>query len=485
MYNINTLQSNNILFSNFWDIGKIPNYNTSLLPGKKEGINGSCIHGFNIGISKYISNERINAAIEILKFITSERIQKLIIEKFNVYSALSNLYDDSEVCSFTNCKFVKEIQSIERPVTKYDDYDRYSSKISKIINNFIHNLISVEETVNEINDITKIYYYSIKSNVLSYIMFVLYMITFFFIILSAVILFIPSLKKYFTFLSVDLWILYTIGSLVFIVSEVTKFGELSNFKCQSSRVMMTSGYTMILIPMLYKLIVNFPQINKYSTWVKNNKYIFISLILCTEFFLNSLYFISPIETVVMSYENSKNYIKCIYTTGFNLVLTILQISTKFITYISICILIFLEWNIEETYNDIRALTVIMCMDGVLLVLFFIIHFANINDYVTFYSIHTCIILLFTIINHVYIFVIRIWFESSTNEKSVQDKLEDKLFDLNNNNNNNNNLSDILGTCILDNSENEDESSRKNSKNSQVYKSKLLNIHFATRSNTMI
>ncbi|OUM68269.1 hypothetical protein PIROE2DRAFT_4009, partial [Piromyces sp. E2] len=367
-YNIKSLRSGNILFSNFWDF-KIPNYEKSLLPGKKKGINGSCIHGFNIGISKYITNDRILAAVEILKYFTSEEIQKEIIENFNVFSGIGNLYNDYEICSHINCKLAKEIQSIERPVTKYDNYDKYSTKVSKIFYEFIHNGKSAEETVNDIKDITEIYFYSMRST---------------------------------TF---NLWILYIIGSLVMITSEVTKFGELNNFKCQSSRVMMTSGYTMVFIPMLYKLIVIFPQINKYSTW---------------------------------------------------------------------------------TYNDIRALTVVMSMDGVLLVLFFLIHFASINDYITFYSIHTCIILLFSIINHAYIFIIRIWFESTKKEKSIQDKLENKLFDLNNNNNNNNLMSDILNTNMMDRFENEETSSNDNIKNrSFIYKSKILSIHFATKSDSII
>jgi len=53
-------------------------YKKSILPGNIEGISGSTIGGYNIGINNKISNNRKEKAIEVFKYITSWDIQKNI-----------------------------------------------------------------------------------------------------------------------------------------------------------------------------------------------------------------------------------------------------------------------------------------------------------------------------------------------------------------------------------------------------------------------
>lgn len=320
-----------------------------------------------------------------------------------------------------------------------------------------------------------------KSSIVTLIIFISFMITFCLIILSMIILLIPKYKKYFTFFSRDLWMIYIIGSLFVICSEVSKFGRMTLFKCYLFHYMITLGYTMTLLPLLYKLIINFPQINKYSKWIKKNKLIFISFIIFIETLLNLLLFISPFKLKDIIVENNKNFSKCKLDETFGKIILSFQIFTKIILYISINILIFLEWNIKETYTDIRAFTINMGLDGILLALFLIISFININNYVIYYSLHTCIILFFVITNHTYIFIIRIWFDNSNKEKTVEDKLVDKLFNNNNNVNKDNSLVlDVINSSIVDNTENKIERSNS-SKSKTKYKSRILSYHFAQTS----
>ncbi|OUM66702.1 hypothetical protein PIROE2DRAFT_6017 [Piromyces sp. E2] len=136
------LYSQSILFSNFWDFEhNVPNYYMSPLPGKTEDVNGSCLGGYLLGINNYISTEKKIAAAEIIKFLTSEYIQKeIILKSFKSYSGFFKLYDDPEVCSYTDCETIKNIQGIERPSSVIDNYEYYSSKYTDLISKFLfHN----------------------------------------------------------------------------------------------------------------------------------------------------------------------------------------------------------------------------------------------------------------------------------------------------------------------------------------------------------
>ncbi|OUM66701.1 hypothetical protein PIROE2DRAFT_6016 [Piromyces sp. E2] len=165
-YNIKMLTEETILFSNFWDFEhNIPNYYMSPPPGKNEDVNGSCLGGYLLGINNYISNDRKLASAEIIKFLTSEYVQKEIILKyFKSFSGLFKLYDDPEICSYTDCELIKTIQGIERPSSVIDNYEYYSNKYTDLIAEFLFNNKSINEVLSEIEDITKIYDFSITSS---------------------------------------------------------------------------------------------------------------------------------------------------------------------------------------------------------------------------------------------------------------------------------------------------------------------------------
>ncbi|KAG4100437.1 hypothetical protein H8356DRAFT_1036152 [Neocallimastix lanati (nom. inval.)] len=75
-----------------------PIYNKTVLVGNREGVSASCLEGTNIGINKYISDERKKATVKVLKFITSYDIQKSLVINSKVGSGINALYDDDEVC---------------------------------------------------------------------------------------------------------------------------------------------------------------------------------------------------------------------------------------------------------------------------------------------------------------------------------------------------------------------------------------------------
>jgi len=428
-YNIIMLYSESVLFSNFWDFDhNVPNYYMTPLPGKTEEVNGSIIGGYLFGINSYISDEKKAASAEVIKFLTSEYVQKEIILKyFRSYSGLFKLYDDEEVCSYTDCELIKNIQGIERPSSLIDNYEDYSSKYTTLISEFLFNNKPIKEVLSEIEDITKIYYFSIKTSTLGLIFFIVLITIFYIILFMTVLLFIPKYKKFIKFLTNDLWLIYIFGIILIIISGLTKFDEINIIKCNLNHVFLSIGLNFVLNPILYELIINFPKINKFSTWIKNNKYKFIIFIEAINIILNLLLLlISSYNIKIKVINDNKNYCICILDNKFGISITIIQIIIPVIKYLIIIVLIFFEWNMVTIYHEIRVLIVIMGMDGILFILFTIYKFIKIENYVLYHTLYLCIILMFCFTNHTYLFAIRVLIDILTNSNSEQEKLIDKV-----------------------------------------------------------
>ncbi|OUM58126.1 hypothetical protein PIROE2DRAFT_16688 [Piromyces sp. E2] len=220
-------------------------YTISLLPGRTEDVNASILGGFNININKNISNERIRAAIEVIKYLSSERFQKeIIIKQLNFFSFVKKLYDDKETCQYVNCNIMKEIQFYVRPSSTIRN-ENFSDRAVKLFHRFLDGEKTAEEVLNEIEDIIKIYYFTMKSTVGAIIMSIL-VLTFFIVILSTIMVFIPKLKnEYFKFLSVDLWIVYAMGSVFMLISIFEFYDVQTKEKCLNIRCDKNSKSTSI------------------------------------------------------------------------------------------------------------------------------------------------------------------------------------------------------------------------------------------------
>ncbi|OUM58222.1 hypothetical protein PIROE2DRAFT_16565 [Piromyces sp. E2] len=245
--NMNLLYSGNILFSNLWDGMPLADYNMTTLPGKKKGINASCILGYNIGISKYVSNESIDAALEVIKFFTSEEEQKILMNNFRVISFVKNVYNDDEFCNNIYCQFGKNVQGINRPSSDFENYDTYSIKVIHIFYQFLIGNKSVKDALTEIDNITRIHVFTYEYFKTPLIMLILLALSFFMIILSSLLLFIPKFKPYFEFLNIDLSVIYTIGSILILTSGYTYFGEVKEIKSMFNCLTFFSPFEIELI----------------------------------------------------------------------------------------------------------------------------------------------------------------------------------------------------------------------------------------------
>jgi len=78
-------------------------------------LSGTVLVGYNVGIVNDISKEKLQPAIEAIKYFTSENIQKELVLKEYIISAMTSLYEDMDVCSKIKfCDFYKSPQPTKK-----------------------------------------------------------------------------------------------------------------------------------------------------------------------------------------------------------------------------------------------------------------------------------------------------------------------------------------------------------------------------------
>jgi len=380
---VDHLFNGNILFAHFYSSLTIPLYSMSVLPGRKDGINSSIIGGYSIGIYKYISEEKKEAALEVIKYFSSKEFQKeVIVKQLGLITALEELYDDSDVCKFINCDMLHEIQYYLRPISTMENYNDFSKRAMKYFQELLDGEKKVEDTLNNINDINRIYFITWK-NTLGAILISFLVIIFIIVIIATSLIFISSFQSYFTFLSNDLWIIYTIGSISLLASAFEYFSLPSKKKCILRQTFYINGESLIYIPLICKLTINYPIINKFSTWVEKHKLIYVASLYSIQLLssiLNAVFGSIGIKEINLD-KSEKNFYICANNSTVGKAFTQIQYFYTLLLYFSICIFLFFEWNIEQTYFDIRHFSFAIIMDGISIALHYLFDFHSINSYI--------------------------------------------------------------------------------------------------------
>ncbi|OUM68452.1 hypothetical protein PIROE2DRAFT_3912 [Piromyces sp. E2] len=275
---IKRLVDGNALFLNYWIYPSISDiYYKSVHPGHMKGVSGSISQYFNIGVSKYIDDdERKNATITVLKYITSINIQKELVKKKIIVSGITNLYKEEEVCQLYNCDLLRSINFLGRPLDKMNDYDYYSRKFRRNIYDFLYGNEAPSNVLQKIDDLTKIYYISLNTKD-SYIGLLSFIVCIAFIVImlsSLIFLFRENYDPFFKFLSGDGWIMIILGFIFIVGSCIVTLGKINSKKCEFSEILYFSGIYLIFIPVLYKLIINLPIYNNFSEWIENHKFLY-------------------------------------------------------------------------------------------------------------------------------------------------------------------------------------------------------------------
>ncbi|OUM64841.1 hypothetical protein PIROE2DRAFT_8306 [Piromyces sp. E2] len=159
--------------------------------------------------------------------------------------------------------------------------------------------------------------------------------------------------------------------------------------------------------MLYKLLVNFPEKNKVSLWISKNKYIFISIFIFIDLILILINIVSPFEINTVESFTHNNYQECKMDENYFQFNIYLNIFVKFILFIGITILCFIEWNINETLNDVRILMTSIYSNIVSYIGVLIIKYIEDNNHDIFDIIYKSFIIIFILSNYLFTFGIRI------------------------------------------------------------------------------
>ncbi|ORX80086.1 periplasmic binding protein-like II [Anaeromyces robustus] len=469
-YTAEKMQSGDFIFIKYWYFPNMP-FNVTALPGGKVGISGSSIGGFNIGVSNYVDEDRKKAAVIALEYITSKDMQKRIVMENKLFSGIPSLYDEPEVCNVIDCEFFKSIQLIARPTSKSKNYSSYSEKFRKYIYEYLYGDKSPEYVLKKINDISKFYYISTntENTNIGVIMVIVVGLLSIIMLFSLKFLSIKHMRPYFRFLTDDFWVLTVFGSLLIMYASFTGLGKVSILKCELRTLLLSVGFTMSLIPIFYRLILNFPEQNMISHWVSNNKYLFLIIFIFTDILINTLAFNSPYTIEDKLVAEGENFQVCKMTT-YGKLLNYLLLISKFIITLCMLFFIFIEWNIEESRLDIRYLSIAIYMDVISIVVLIIFNWIDVNDYIIATIIPNGIYIFFAVTNYVFFFNYRIVLAFM--KKDDDDDLFYKTFSKG--------TSNYGSTSYLNNSKSNNNKDISNNKNQMS--DKLLSYHYRTNIN---
>jgi len=384
-------------------------YEMTSLPGIREGISSTILTGYNVGIARNIDKSKLQSTLEVVKFFTSRALQKSLVLQNQIVSAITSIYDEEDVCaSIKNCKMFRDAQPIAKPVELTNDFIDYSSQFTNYFYDFLYNDKNPAETLKAMNDLTKIYYIHVysKETVHGLIMIIIFSITIILILLSLLFLNAEKYKYLYSFLPKPLWCIIVIGVVCILSAGFTKIGMVTSFKCHLSTTLFSVGYSFIYVPILCKLLIHFPEENKFSKWVKDNKYKFISMLIMINGLSNGLAFIGKYSVKNIIVEEGENYQICKMEHLFTLFINIIIISYAVLIILTLLLLIFIEWNLRKLHYDIRLILSSIYLNIITFVIFSIFNLFRINNYVLYFTLYEIIIYIMSIVNYFSLYGIR-------------------------------------------------------------------------------
>ncbi|ORX58372.1 hypothetical protein BCR36DRAFT_111115 [Piromyces finnis] len=405
-------------------------YEMTSLPGINEGVSSTILTGYNIGIANSLDEEKLESALKVVKYLTSREVQKKFVLQNMTISAMTSLYDDEEVCAnIKNCKMFRDAQPIAKPVDKTKDFNEYAARFSEYFYSFLYNNEDASTILRKIDDLARVYYIQINSKETSIglIIFTLLIITIPLILLSLIFIHINKFSDHFSFLSKPSWYLIIIGIVVSLSSGFTKFGMISDIKCHLNDILFYTGYSIIYIPMLWKLIILLKLENKYSKWITKNRCKFISIFGLINLILNGLTLIDSYDIEDIIVNEGQNFQICAKNRIFTKLMYLLIIGYNIIIMTTLLLLIFIEWGLRKMYYDIRFILTSLYLNIITFIIFSVFNFLKIHNYILYFILHMSSLFIISIINYLTLYGIRLFIpqskKSSGNESIIYDKTE--------------------------------------------------------------
>jgi len=348
--------------------------------------------------------------LKAVKFITSPDIQKEYIIKNNILSAITSLYDDEEVCRFVNCHLVKSSQPFSTLIIDTPDFknEYYIEKYKKYMFEYLYNDKDISEVLNDLNNVLSIHYLTISPNESStgFSIFLVFIIIAIIMFSSLICLYIDGFKSHFKILPKDFWIISVMGSFMLMCSVLTVIGKATGLKCYLRLILVNLGFTLGIIPIFYKFIVNFPEDNKLSNWVEKHRYKFLSIILFIEIPFLIMFLFSPYTVKTLGLEYNENFQICkLHTLGE--VLFYIIVVLKSIIILTNIFLVFVEWSIEETIYDTKFLMGACFVNMLSLIIYICISRIEIGRFIAYHVVVASNLFVCAISNYIFLYAIRI------------------------------------------------------------------------------
>jgi len=388
-------------------------YEAAHMPGIKEGIYGTALVGYNIGIIGSIDEKKLMPAVEAVKYMTSRKIQKELVLLEYIISGISSLYEEEDICSKIRfCDLYRDPQAITVTNTLVNPNEDYSKKILEYLNDFLFKNGTTSVFIEKVQDLTKVYSFSFnpQKNSIGLIIFIVYIVTLILIIFSILLLQMGKVKSlYLSFLPESNWFIIIMGILMILSAGFTKFGTTDAVQCHLYCLFFSVGLTFIYVPILHKLIKNFPvDDNKYLLYIKNNGLLLFLVIIIIDLILNALTIIKPFQMKRNIISEGKNYWMC--TSKNNIFLNVVIftiIGYKILFALVMFLFIFMEWNLEKIKNDLRFIVTSMYMNIFGFFVLLIFSELNVNNYIVYYLIIEMLILIITLSNFTTLYLARL------------------------------------------------------------------------------
>lgn len=389
------------IFARFWYVGEeFGTHNTtfSQLPGHIKGVSGSCVGGNNISMNKNISEEKKKAVGEILSYIHSYENQKYFILNGYIRSAIHSTYRDPEICQKIDCIKFSSIQSIVRPSSSSINYDEYSDKFRELVRKFVDGETdkSAKEILIEVDDLRKIHYIEVKS-IVSIVILSITLVTIILLLLSYIYISIKRFRQQFVFLSFNYWCIVIFGILLMTLYCITGIHKLTNYNCLIKPFLLSTGFDLIYIPLLLKMISIFPNKKGLSKFIKDHFSLVFIFFLIINIVMNiAWYLLDPYVVNKLMVTSGKNFQYCSSTTSIGSIFKYTIFGIKILILLIMAILVFAEWNLVAFKSDIRAITSTLYTNILLIILFIIVERININNRYLYFGLRASLVLIFCI-----------------------------------------------------------------------------------------
>jgi len=408
------LLDGNSIFLKYWIVGDPLlsiirlNYTISNLPGIKEGISGTSIQGSNIGIIRNITDDKKEAAIEVLKYYVSKENQKLLFEgRFGV-TAIDELLNEEELCNDGLCDIIKDAQYTFEPefIKNSNKPEQYRKRYQKYIYQYLYDNNTIEETLKQIYDITNIYYITVgtKNSYTGLILLIILLVVSALMLLSLLFLFKDNFHPFYLFLPDDFWIVTVLGSILLLWVPYINYGKFDTIKCHLRPLYMNVGFSFSICPIFYKLISLFPEENKVTGWVIKHKYLFLLLNIITDILLCSISLIKPYTSQFVSVEDGESFEKCNFNGNYTIILLIIY---KLLVILMMLFLVFVEWNISSTVYDMKFILITLYIDILFIVLIYVFYSIKIKHYIGYFILQSISTFAVSIFNYIFLYGIRI------------------------------------------------------------------------------